>query len=650
MAELDAQEVAATEADQVPEDGATVDVVADADNGSVAIIDVSGADLAPVEVAGYDPAATDIASGVTTDTQPHQLEPLPWPTVQHQLPESEIHLDPGTILADRYRLDRRVPTTLNDAAAWQAVDQVLDRPVHAILLTGSNATSGLDAARRAALISDPHLAKVLDVGTSVQNGQSHHYVITEPLGGQTLAELVTEFPLDSPTARSIIGEVASALDAAERHGVHHVALRPDVVRIDGGRVLLSGLGMDADYSYANGVVGDSATHDAVGLAALVYYAVSGYWPLDVEPEAGFRLHHTLLKPAPRNDTGYVVPLAQLVPGVDPKIAELTDRAFGAQGNTLKSPYQVVELLRPWKPLVSQDTVTPDPTPVAAAVSPVRNTIRHLTPPHIVRTGQHPNTGRIPRLGHRTVVVPAVVPQATPVPQARPTVVSVAAPTPVMTPVQQVPVVVTGTRKRGVVATPIVLGLALATLIGGGAWAANSVFAPLVVPEAEITVPETGYRDPEIPIDPDAPTPEVPVIRPVIASATTVDPYGDGERPQNAELVIDGDPSTYWYTYTYSTAEFGGLKPGVGFWIELEQVSSVHEVILYANGSGGTVEIRQTTPDDPSGGELLASGRFENQQALSFDAVETDGVMLWITALPQLPDGRYRLELRTVLIQ
>lgn len=628
------------EAEAVTAEQANVEVVADADDGAVAIVDVAGNEDAGIAgTSGGDAAEAVEAVGAVGAAGAEVTSAPAWPTPAPNLPDSEIHLAPGTMLADRYRLDKRIPTTLDNASAWEAVDRVLDRPVHCILLTSPNAHSGLDAARRAALVSDPHLAKVLDVGTAVQNGQSHHYVITEPLGGQTLAELVQEMPLDGPTARSIVGEVASALDAAERHGVHHVALRPDVVRIDDGRVLLSGLGLDADYAYPDGFVGDSATHDAVGLAALAYYAVSGYWPLATETNTGFRLHHNLLQQAPRGESGFVVPLKQLVPDVDPKIAALTERAFGSAGNMLKSPYQVVEALRPWEPLVSQGPTAQLPQNTTAT-APVRHAVLNSVAPRVVRSAGQSNTGRIPRLGRRPVPAPEPI---MPVAPPRPTVISHAPPVPVGPP----PVVVTGRRNHGVIATPIVLGLALATVIGGGAWAANNVFSPFVAPVVDTPVPEPGAHA-EPPTDEDGDP--IPIVRPVIASATTVDPYGDGERPQNAQFAVDDDPSTYWYTYTYATPEFGGIKPGVGFWIELEELSTVQEVVLYANGSGGNVEIRQTTPEDPTGGELLASGRFDSRQILTFDPVEMDGVLLWITSLPQLPDGRYRLELRTINVQ
>jgi len=116
-------------------------------------------------------------------------------------------------------------------------------------------------------------------------------------------------------------------------------------------------------------------------------------------------------------------------------------------------------------------------------------------------------------------------------------------------------------------------------------------------------------------------------------------------------VTDGDPSTFWYTYTYATPAFGDLKPGVGFYIQLQNPAPVSSVTLYANGSGGTVEVRRTTIEDPSGGQLLGTGNLSTETTIQFGGeVELDSIMLWITSLPQLPDGRYRLELREVTLR
>ncbi|NTW41184.1 MAG: murein biosynthesis integral membrane protein MurJ, partial [Cellulomonadaceae bacterium] len=69
----------------------------------------------------------------------------------------------GTLLARRYRLDQPVPTDLPGVDCWHAQDQILDRPVRALVLREGRVRQAQDAARRAALVTDPRLLRILDV-------------------------------------------------------------------------------------------------------------------------------------------------------------------------------------------------------------------------------------------------------------------------------------------------------------------------------------------------------------------------------------------------------------------------------------------------------------------------------------------------------
>ncbi|KGM15149.1 hypothetical protein N867_11635, partial [Actinotalea fermentans ATCC 43279 = JCM 9966 = DSM 3133] len=144
----------------------------------------------------------------------------------------------GTLLAGRYRLHQPVAADLPDAQTWTARDQILDRPVRALILTGGGAGPAQDAARRAALVSDPRLLRVLDVG----DHEGVAYVVTEPVVGQDLGRLTANGPLPADQARAIVGEAAAALEVARRRGVHHLALRPEAVHVTpDGAVLVTGL-------------------------------------------------------------------------------------------------------------------------------------------------------------------------------------------------------------------------------------------------------------------------------------------------------------------------------------------------------------------------------------------------------------------------
>jgi hypothetical protein len=149
----------------------------------------------------------------------------------------------GGTIAGRYRLDERRPTDLPGAERWTATDQILARPVTVTLVSGPRTAAVLDAARRAALVVEPRLARILDVGQADGTG----YVVTAAVEGRSLAALAGRAPLPADQARAVVGEVAAALEAARRRGVHHLALRPDaVVLTSAGRVVLEGLAVDGE--------------------------------------------------------------------------------------------------------------------------------------------------------------------------------------------------------------------------------------------------------------------------------------------------------------------------------------------------------------------------------------------------------------------
>ena len=68
------------------------------------------------------------------------------------------------LLAGRYRLLAPVDSDLEGSSAWRATDQILDRPVQVRVLESGAVAPAPDAARRAALVTDPRLLRVLDVG------------------------------------------------------------------------------------------------------------------------------------------------------------------------------------------------------------------------------------------------------------------------------------------------------------------------------------------------------------------------------------------------------------------------------------------------------------------------------------------------------
>jgi hypothetical protein len=76
------------------------------------------------------------------------------------------------------------------------------------------------------------------------------------------------------------------------------------------------------------------------------------------------------------------------------------------------------------------------------------------------------------------------------------------------------------------------------------------------------------------------------------TASSYDPTGDGgdgdEHPADTAKALDGDPATHWRTDTYrGTAEFAGIKPGVGLILTAPSAVTATTLHLLAGLEGWT---------------------------------------------------------------
>jgi serine/threonine-protein kinase len=124
----------------------------------------------------------------------------------------------------------------------------------------------------------------------------------------------------------------------------------------------------------------------------------------------------------------------------------------------------------------------------------------------------------------------------------------------------------------------------------------------------------------------------------LAGVTTYDPQGNGdEHSSTAPAATDGNPSTSWYTETYSTQDFGGLKDGVG-------------LVLDAGSPQDVKSLTVTTPT-PGFQATVLTGSAQSGPFTSDASTQTVGgtttfdlngstaryYVLWITRLP--PAGK-----------
>ena len=588
----------------------------------------------------------------------------------------------GTVLAGRYRVLEPLPSDLPGSSLWTAGDQILDRTVHVrVLPVGS--TVALDAARRAALVTDPRLVRVLDVGTHEGLG----YVVTEQVAGRSLGRLAQRGPLTADQARAVVGEAAGALEVARRRGVHHLALRPSTVHVgDDGRVMVSGLALDA------AVLGTSARDarltsrsDAVGLVRLLYAALTGSWPVD--PSAAETPGPDALPPAPTRD-GVPVPPAELVPGVPNDLDTLCAVTLGPHEDGPHTPGELVDELEPWGEIRPTGLVDGPPPPWddrgAGASGPAAGAFaagaaagglagaagsraeasaeddQHDTQPVQVHRQSVRNAFETPSTGTNR---PGTPPPASPVRTSAFGTQSLPAFPPREPVSQQLPTGETPfvfedvvrsrgdeVRQRRFDPTGLVLAIVAVLVLIGVVFAGKELFASIEHHGSSPRQTTTGTTGPTSTTKPRQTTPPPAAATPVIASATTYDAGdSDGEHQELVNKAIDGDLKTAWYTMTYKRPDFAGFKDGVALTVTLKEPATVSKVTLVTKSEGGAISVRAGDPDKPRGGTELASGPVSGTTTYTLSKPTTlSSITIWISSLPQT-GGQNRLEVYEVQV-
>ncbi len=124
-------------------------------------------------------------------------------------------------------------------------------------------------------------------------------------------------------------------------------------------------------------------------------------------------------------------------------------------------------------------------------------------------------------------------------------------------------------------------------------------------------------------------------------AAVYDPLGDGtESDDTVGNATDGNRSTAWTTEAYSRP-LRDVKAGVGLAIDLAGTPE----IVYVSGTSGTaftIAWAAALPDDPVEWEHVARGTLHRAQSRIQLPVRGGGLwLLWLTDLPERPDGSYQ---------
>jgi hypothetical protein len=139
----------------------------------------------------------------------------------------------------------------------------------------------------------------------------------------------------------------------------------------------------------------------------------------------------------------------------------------------------------------------------------------------------------------------------------------------------------------------------------------------------------------------------------VSAVRILDDKGDEDtrNGKSAGNAIDGNPATAFVTQTYSRANFGGLKPGIGIALDLGAVSTVRRVELDVAGSGGAFELRPASGPSIDGTSSIASGRAAGGKVTLQPSapVKSRWLVVWVTQLPDV-GGSWRLELAEIRLQ
>src|SRR5262249_19645504 len=124
----------------------------------------------------------------------------------------------------------------------------------------------------------------------------------------------------------------------------------------------------------------------------------------------------------------------------------------------------------------------------------------------------------------------------------------------------------------------------------------------------------------------------------LAGVTTYDPHGNGdEHASTAPAATDGNLSTSWYTETYSTPSFGGLKDGVGLVLDAGSPVAVKSLTVTTPTPGFQANVMT---GGAQGGPFTSDSATQTVAGTTtFDVNGSTAryYVLWITQLP--PGGK-----------
>ena len=586
-------------------------------------------------------------------------------------------IEPGTRLANRYRLEDRVSES-GGSTLWKAIDEILARPVAIRTFEPDFAEVGevVTAARAASRLTDPRLTQVFDADDSGERA----YVVSEWVVGDTLEDLLQHGPMEPERAAALVAEAAEAITAAHQAGLGHLRLTPgNLVWTTGGTVKVTGLAVEAALARVNarrgghapagpdggsaapaagksglpagspdgrpgGAEPDAATEDTRGLGRLLYAAVTAHWPGDGPPAAaspgpgpgapdrgggGSPPPTVHLPAAPRTGDTVCAP-RQVLAGVPYLLDSVVCRALGIHN-------------RAGPPFVT-------PAEFAAALDQVPRT------PLPLFMGIRPNApGSSPPASARPTRTAAARPPAAPRRADRRT--DRTPPQPQTSVLGQVPAPTAPARRHydtgrsgtaaprhradGQINKPLVglAALVAVAVVAIGGWQLSRLGdGGNGAPPSRTAAPPAAAQSDTLRAD----------------QISGFDPApGDGdEKSERADLAVDSKAGTAWTTEGYNSARFGRLKSGVGLLLDMGKDVRVSDVKVTLPAPTGSV-LQLRVGDEPALNGLRPVGRAtDTNGTITFrlsSPIQGRYLLLWFTKLAPDGNGQFRGKIGDVVI-
>ena len=181
----------------------------------------------------------------------------------------------GELLDGRFEALDAADYDLPGVERQVGLDTRLNTPVLIDAVTSVAPTAVRRSALRAMSVRDPRLARVIAVSGGSAGAPT--VIVSEPLPGVPLSQVLSRRRLDEARARAVVGEAARALLVASAARVHHGWVRPSCIGVDArGRVVISGVGMDGELALQAGLRrGKGEAADATALARVFLSCVTG---------------------------------------------------------------------------------------------------------------------------------------------------------------------------------------------------------------------------------------------------------------------------------------------------------------------------------------------------------------------------------------